>query len=89
VVEILEYGTLLMPVIDRLPASGVEVIIGGEPPLERAANVTLVVSRFGGRRSDAGVVGVVGPTRMPYERAVPAVGFVADLMTELLTAKAG
>jgi transcriptional regulator of heat shock response len=89
IVEFLEYGTLLLPVIERLPLRGVEVILGGEPPLEGAPNITLVLSRFGAHRHDAGVVGVIGPTRMPYERAVPAVGYVADLMTSLLAAEAG
>jgi transcriptional regulator of heat shock response len=88
-VGLLEYGTGLLPVIDGLPDSGVEVLIGGEPPLEKVPHVTLVLSRFGGTVPEAGVLGVVGPTRLPYERAVPAVGFVADLMTQLLMSEAG
>ena len=50
-------------------------------------HVTLVLSRFGAV-SQHGVLGVVGPTRLPYDRAVPAVGFVASLMTELLAGDA-
>jgi heat-inducible transcriptional repressor len=62
----------------------VHVFIGGEPPLERVPYLTLVLSRFGRDRTPEGVLGVVGPTRIAYERAVPTVGFVAGLMTRLL-----
>ncbi len=88
VVEILEHGHWLEPIMDRLPGSGVQVIIGGEPPLERVPHVTMVLSRFGHQTAQGGVLGVVGPTRMPYERAVSTVGFVAELMTELLAGPA-
>ena len=88
VVEVLEYGTGLQPVIDGLPSQGVEVIIGDEPPTGGVPHVTLVLSRFGGDDPQGGVLGVIGPTRMPYERAVPVVEFVADLMTQLLAIEA-
>jgi transcriptional regulator of heat shock response len=88
VVEILEYGTGLQPLIDQLPAHGVEVVIGGLPPLETVPHVTLVLSRFGGQAREAGVVGAIGPTRLPYDRAVPAVAFVANAMTHLLAPEA-
>jgi transcriptional regulator of heat shock response len=84
VVEILEHGTGLDTIIALLPRHGVEVIIGGVPPLASVPQVTLILARFGGQDEQGGVLGVVGPTRLPYERAVPTVGFVADLLTELL-----
>jgi transcriptional regulator of heat shock response len=88
VVEILEHGQGLEPIMARLPRRGVQVIIGGEPPLERAPHVTLVLSRFGAASRPRGVLGVVGPMRLPYERAVPTVGFVAELMTEFIVGDA-
>jgi heat-inducible transcriptional repressor len=84
VVSILEHGHGLLPIIDRLPLSGVQVIIGGEPPLESIPHVTLVLSRFGQHSTPHGVLGVLGPTRLSYERAVSTVGFVAELMTNLV-----
>ncbi len=83
VVELLEHGLGLEPIARRLPADGVQVIIGGEPPLEQVPYITLVLARFGPPQ-ETGLLGVVGPTRMPYERAVPTVGFVARLMTRLM-----
>lgn len=88
VVEILEHGFRLAPILERLPRRGVQVIIGGEPPLQDIEHVTLVLSRFGHRRTHNGVLGVVGPTRLAYERAVSTVGFVAELMTQLVSGDA-
>lgn len=87
VIDILEHGQCLGPITSRLPREGVHVIIGGEPPLEDVPHVTLVLSRFGAMEH-YGVLGVVGPTRLLYDRAVPAVSFVATLMTELLAGDA-
>jgi len=84
IVELLEHGHGLDMVFDGIPPDGVHVIFGGEPPLEAAPQVTLVISRFGPMSGLAGLVGVVGPPRMAYERAVPTVGFVASVMTQLL-----
>jgi len=88
VVELLEYGQGLEPIIDRLPESGVQVIIGGEPPLERTPYLTLVMARFGQPPGPGGALGVVGPTRLAYERAVSTVSFVARLMNQLIADQA-
>ena len=82
-VELLEHGQGLDPIINRLPEKGVQVIIGGEPPLDQWPYMTLVLSRFG-VDSAGGVLGVIGPTRMAYDRAVPAVDFMARLMSNLV-----
>jgi heat-inducible transcriptional repressor len=89
VVELLEHGQRLEAIIHRLPHQGVHVIIGGEPPLDNELNVTLILAHFGTPATQAGVLGIVGPTRMPYERAVPTVGFIARLMTRLLAGQEG
>jgi heat-inducible transcriptional repressor len=88
VVELLEHGQGLAAIVERLPARGVHVIIGGEPPLSAVSDVTLVLAHFG-TRAAGGVLGIVGPNRLPYERAVPTVGFVARLMTRLLAGQEG
>ncbi len=80
IVSLLERGDGLRDVLRQLPPDGVHVLIGGEPPLERVPYLTLVVARFV-RAGRHGIVGVVGPTRLAYERAVPAVGFVSGVMS--------
>jgi heat-inducible transcriptional repressor len=46
-------------------------------------NVSLVATNYGSGTSD-GVVGVIGPTRMDYNRAISAVKTVADGLEDVL-----
>ena len=90
VLEILERGLGAAEIMERMPEEdGVHVIIGGEPPLEDVPEITLVLAHFGSPRTQAGVLGIVGPTRLRYERAVPTVGYMARLMTRLLAVRDG
>ena len=41
---------------------------------------SLVLTRYGSDDDAWGVLGVLGPTRLPYWRAVPMVRFMAELM---------
>lgn len=60
----------------------VAVTIGSEHALEPLRPLSLVVGRYG--RAEGGYVGVVGPTRMDYQRAIGAVRYVGALMSELV-----
>jgi heat-inducible transcriptional repressor len=85
VVEILEHRALLESILAKiLNASGVQIIIGGEGPYEEIEEVSLVLSPYGIKGEASGVLGVMGPRRMPYARAVSAVRYVAHLMDSLI-----
>ncbi len=85
VVELLERRSLLEAIIaDVLWANGVQVIIGGEGRWGDMEDYSLVLSPYGVRGEANGVVGVLGPTRMPYGRAISAVRFVARLLSNLV-----
>lgn len=85
VVEILERRTLLESILTRiLNANGVQIIIGGEGPYEEIEDLSLVLSPYGIKGEASGVLGVMGPRRMPYARAVSAVRYVAQLMDRLI-----
>jgi heat-inducible transcriptional repressor len=85
VVEVLEQQGLLETILARiLNSNGVQILIGGEG-LEQIDDVSLVLSPYGVRGSASGVLGIIGPTRMPYARAISAVRYVAQLMDGLLT----
>jgi heat-inducible transcriptional repressor len=82
---ILESGPLLEHILaEAAPASGVQVIIGGEGRWDELADYSLVLARYGGDEDATGSLGVLGPLRMPYGRAVSTVRYVADVLTELL-----
>jgi heat-inducible transcriptional repressor len=64
--------------------SSVQVIIGGEGPWEELSDCSLVLSQYGVNRHVTGDLGVLGPRRMSYGRAISAVRYVANLMSELI-----
>lgn len=88
--EIFEEPSPIEPLIQEarlLP--GVQVIIGGENPYGNLPNVSLVLSRYGKPQSGTGILGVVGPIRMPYGRTISTVRFMSNLMSGLVASLFG
>jgi len=84
VIEVLEQNRFL-PVASQLrKADGVQVFIGGENEWDDMKDVSLVVARYGQEGKIGGVLGVVGPTRMQYGRAIAVVRYMTQVMNELL-----
>ncbi len=85
--EAIETKQGLLQVLDRmLDNEGVNVAFGDEleePALRRCA---LVVTRYGSGDPPLGVLGVIGPNRMDYDRVIPLVGFLSEVMTGKLGA---
>jgi heat-inducible transcriptional repressor len=73
----------LLPVLTR--GQGVHVIIGHENTIDAMHEVSLIFAPYGEPDTALGVLGVLGPTRMPYPRAIPTVRYLATLMNELIT----
>jgi heat-inducible transcriptional repressor len=86
--ELVAYGHGLDRLFDVQSGGEVEVLLGGDPPLERAPQVSFVIATFGAPGTQTGVVGVVGPRRLAYERAVPAVRYVSGILTRLFAGEA-
>lgn len=87
VVRVLEEASLLRAVLsDTLPSvvGGVRVLIGGEGNWEELQSCSLVLARYGANGYATGALGVVGPMRMPYGRAISVVRFVANVLGELV-----
>jgi heat-inducible transcriptional repressor len=86
VVGILEQPGHLERILSEIALShgGVQVIIGGEERWPQMSDFSLVLARYGAAWRTEGVLGVMGPIRMPYSRNVPMVSYIADLMSSLL-----
>jgi len=67
-------------------SGGVAVIIGGENPQDAMRQCSLVVARYGQPAGVAGALGVLGPTRLSYDRATSIVRYMRLLLSELLSA---
>jgi heat-inducible transcriptional repressor len=84
-VQVLERSQMLGKLLSQaLQASGVQVIIGTEHPLEEMRETSAVLARYGDGGDVQGVLCVLGPTRMAYWRAVAMVRFIADLLDLLV-----
>ncbi len=62
----------------------VRVLIGGEGRWDELRACSLVLGRYGVSGFATGALGVVGPTRMLYGRAISVVRFVSDLLSDLV-----
>ncbi len=85
VMEVLEQNRFLPALASHLPScDGVQVIIGGENEWDEMKDVSLVIARYGQEGKIGGLLGVIGPTRMQYGRAIAVVRYMAQVMNELL-----
>jgi heat-inducible transcriptional repressor len=83
--EILEDGRGLGPLIPQALANdGVQVVIGGEHGRDKMREYSVILSRYGYADEVAGVVGLIGPTRMAYPRSISTVRYISTVMSELL-----
>jgi heat-inducible transcriptional repressor len=84
VVHLFEDRTLLEGLLtEMLEVGGVQVIIGGEGRWTELQECSLVVSPYGVSGEATGALGVMGPMRMPYSRAISTVRYVAGLLSDL------
>jgi len=65
-------------------ADGITVIIGGGSGRLDSGDLGLVLSRYGVDQELVGALGVLGPIRMHYERVIPAVRYMAQLLSGLI-----
>jgi heat-inducible transcriptional repressor len=82
--QMIEEKHQLVDLLSRaIEAGGLTVLIGSENPAPGLHPFSMVVSRF---RDDTpgGAIGVIGPTRMRYERAITLVDGVSRAVTRVL-----
>jgi heat-inducible transcriptional repressor len=63
---------------------GVQVVIGGENAWLELKEFSMVLARYGVAGRATGAIGVLGPQRMSYGRAISTVRYVAGLMSDLM-----
>lgn len=84
--EIFERRTALMQLLDHSQrADGVQIFIGGESGYLPLDECSLVTSPYEVDGQVVGTLGVIGPTRMAYERIIPIVDITAKLLSNALS----
>jgi heat-inducible transcriptional repressor len=66
--------------------AGVRIFIGKENPTLEMRECALIMAPYRYRNRVVGALGVVGPTRMEYDRAITTVDYVSHLCSKLLSA---
>ncbi len=78
VVAAMERSEVFADLAGQAPDDGGPVIvIGSENRRENLRDFSVIICRYGIPEEAQGLVGLIGPTRMPYERAVPLVRHTA------------
>jgi heat-inducible transcriptional repressor len=84
--ELFDRKTGLMQLLDiSNRAQGVQIFIGGESGVAPLDECSVITAPYTVDGQVVGTVGVIGPTRMAYERVIPIVDITAKLISSLLT----
>lgn len=84
--DLFERKTGLMQLLDTSSrAHGVQIFIGGESGLVPLDECTVITAPYKADGRIVGTVGVIGPTRMAYERVIPIVDVTAKLLSSALS----
>ena len=84
--EVFEQKTQLMQILnDSSQAPGVKIFIGGESGVASLDEYSVVTAPYEIDGQVVGTVGVIGPTRMAYERVIPVVDVTAKLLSSALS----
>lgn len=85
--DLLEQKTSLFQLLELSNrAEGVQVFIGGESGLAPLDECSVVAAPYEVEGQVVGTIGVIGPTRMAYERVIPIVDITAKLLSSALSA---
>jgi heat-inducible transcriptional repressor len=84
--DLFEQRTGLMQLLDlSTRAEGVHVFIGGESGIAPLDECSVVAAPYEVDGQVVGTIGVIGPTRMAYERVIPIVDITARLLSSALS----
>ena len=84
--NLFEHRSTLLQLLDHSSrAQGVQIFIGGEAGLTPLDECSVVTAPYEVDGKIVGTVGVIGPTRMAYERVIPIVDITAKLLSSALT----
>jgi heat-inducible transcriptional repressor len=86
--DMFEQKTSLLQLLDASSkANGVQIFIGGESDLVPMEQLSVVTAPYEVDGKIVGTLGVVGPTRMAYDRVIPIVDITAKLVSVALSNK--
>ena len=84
--SLFEKKTELLQLLDASSrAQGLKIYIGGDSQLVPLEDVSVITAPYGVDGKVVGTLGVIGPSRMAYERVIPIVDITARLLSNALS----
>ena len=77
---------ILNECISSSPPEGVKIAIGSELGVPGMRDFTLITSSYASTDHTTGFLGIIGPTRMEYERGISIVGYLGRLIGGIINA---
>jgi len=82
--ELIDQRSILKSIIpEGLANQGIRVIIGRENKAAEIQDYSVVISRYGLPNEATGAIGIIGPTRMPYARAISTISYLSSVLSSL------
>ena len=69
---------------ETAPGEPLNIFIGSENPIGKAAEMSLIISKFHSPYSDNSYIGVLGPTRQNYSRVMALVRRAGEILEDNL-----
>jgi heat-inducible transcriptional repressor len=81
-IEQRKLGKVMMPEASNM--QDIQVFIGKENRDEIIQDFSVILSRYGLPEEAEGMIGILGPTRMHYERAISTIRYLSQMMSTLV-----
>jgi heat-inducible transcriptional repressor len=83
-----EQKSLLVRLLEKsITASGIQIFIGSENEVNEMEACSVITAPYTMGKHPIGTLGVIGPTRMDYDRVIPIVDFTAKMVSKILEDK--
>ena len=84
IIEFISGQDRLLPLLQKKRDGDVHFSIGRENGRRSLQNASIVTAGYRAGNGTAGVVGVLGPTKMDYARVIPLLRYVGDVAGKLI-----
>lgn len=84
VMNLLEQRDLLYNILSQ-KSQDIQIMIGQENPHKEMQNCSIVLATYFIKEKPIGRIGILGPTRMEYDKVISMVQFVANVLSKILS----
>jgi heat-inducible transcriptional repressor len=83
-----EEKSILVRLLEKsISAIGIQIFIGSETQISEMGSCSVITASYTKENYPIGTLGVIGPTRMNYDRVIPIVDYTAKLVSQILEKK--